>query len=357
VTTVFLAGDVVTGRGVDQILPHPGDPRLWEPVMRDARAYVELAEAVNGPIPRPVDCSWPWGDALAVLNDAAPDARVINLETSITHSATIDTRKRVHYRMTPENIGCLTAAQPDVCSVANNHVLDFGRCGLRDTLDALAVARIKAAGAGHDAHEAGSPAIVPVGTGSVVVFSFADTSSGVPRDWAATGTRPGVALLPDLSPATADAVAARVRQVKRPGDVVIVSVHWGANWGYHVPADQVRFAHRLLDAGVDVLHGHSSHHPRRIEVHHGKLVLYGCGDLINDYEGIRGFDRYRADLRLLYFASVDPGTGELTALRMTPLRARRMRLQHASREDAEHLWGVLGSRVHLVAGNELHLQL
>jgi poly-gamma-glutamate capsule biosynthesis protein CapA/YwtB (metallophosphatase superfamily) len=189
------------------------------------------------------------------------------------------------------------------------------------------------------------------------VFSLADKSSGVPQDRTATGTRPGIALLPDLSPAAADAITTKVQEVKQPGDVVVVSVHWGANWGSQVPADQVRFAHRLLDGGVDVLHGHSSHHPRRIEVHHGKLVLYGCGDLIDDYEGISGHERYRDDLRLLYFASVDPGTGELTALRMTPLRARRMRLHHASFEDAEHLRGVLGPEVRLAADGELHLQL
>ena len=85
-TDTFLCGDVMTGRGVDQILPHPGDPRLREPVVRDARDYVALAERMNGPISRPVEITWPWGDALEVLDDCAPDARVVNLETSITTS-------------------------------------------------------------------------------------------------------------------------------------------------------------------------------------------------------------------------------------------------------------------------------
>ncbi len=59
--TLFLCGDVMLGRGVDQVLPHPGDPTLREGYVHDARTYVELAEAVNGPIPRPVDFRWPWG--------------------------------------------------------------------------------------------------------------------------------------------------------------------------------------------------------------------------------------------------------------------------------------------------------
>jgi poly-gamma-glutamate synthesis protein (capsule biosynthesis protein) len=99
----------------------------------------------------------------------------------------------------------------------------------------------------------------------------------------------------------------------------------------------VRFAHRLIDAGIDVVHGHSSHHPRPIEVYHGKLILYGCGDTVNDYEGIPGYEYYRDELRLLYFASIDRGTGALIALHMLPMRARRMRLEHASRDDAEWL--------------------
>ena len=84
--TVFLGGDLMTGRGVDQVLAHPGDPRLWELETDDARAYVRLAEAVNGPIPRPVADGWPWGDALAVLDQYGAQLRVANLETSITTS-------------------------------------------------------------------------------------------------------------------------------------------------------------------------------------------------------------------------------------------------------------------------------
>jgi poly-gamma-glutamate capsule biosynthesis protein CapA/YwtB (metallophosphatase superfamily) len=70
--TLFLCGDVMTGRGVDQVLPHPGDPEPRERDARDARAYVRLAERANGPIPRPAGFAWPWGDALRILDDLAP---------------------------------------------------------------------------------------------------------------------------------------------------------------------------------------------------------------------------------------------------------------------------------------------
>jgi poly-gamma-glutamate capsule biosynthesis protein CapA/YwtB (metallophosphatase superfamily) len=352
--TVFLCGDVMLGRGIDQILPNPGDPTLREwYAVRDARHYVESAEAANGPIPRPVDFNWPWGDALRVLDEAAPDARVVNLETSITRSDRFAPDKAAHYRMHPANLPCLAAARPDVCVLANNHVLDFGHQGLQETLDALARAGLQAVGAGRDAAEARRPAAVPVEAGRrLLVFSFGTASSGIPSWWAAAEDRAGVDVLAELSDASAAEVADRVRQARQPGDVVVVSIHWGSNWGYEVSGEQARFAHRLIDAGVDIVHGHSSHHPRPVEVYRGKLILYGCGDLINDYEGIASHERYRHDLRLLYFASVDPDTGKLVSLRMVPMQARRMRLQHASKEDAKWLGGALdrvsrshGSRV------------
>lgn len=155
--TLCLAGDVMLGRGVDQILPHPGDPALAETYVRDARSYVELAEAANGPLPRPVDFSWPWGDTLRLLDRAASDAVVLNLETSITRSDDFAPDKAVHYRMHPANLPCLISARPDVCVLANNHILDFGRRGLAETLEALAYAGIASAGAGHDAHAARQP--------------------------------------------------------------------------------------------------------------------------------------------------------------------------------------------------------
>jgi poly-gamma-glutamate capsule biosynthesis protein CapA/YwtB (metallophosphatase superfamily) len=105
---------------------------------------------------------------------------------------------------------------------------------------------------------------------------------------------------------------------------------------------QVRFARRLIDGGVDLIHGHSSHHPRHIEVYRGKLVLCGCGDRIDDYEGITGYQEYRDDLRLPYFASLAPGTSELAALTMVPMQPRNMRLRHASAAGSRWLAATLG---------------
>ena len=358
---IFLAGDVMTGRGVDQVLACPGDPELREAAIRDARDYVRLAEAVNGHIPRAADPAWPWGDALPALDAWQPHVRLINVETSATTSDDFAPGKAVHYRMHPGNVATLTAARPDACALANNHVLDFGISGLEETLDALDQAGLHHVGAGRDEEQAWRPLALPAGDHRVLVWSVGTASSGVPARWAARPDRPGVAFL-GLTEADATDLGERVRRAKRPGDLAVVSVHWGSNWGYDVPRGHVRFAHRLVDCGVDVVHGHSSHHPRPVEVYRDRLVLYGCGDLVNDYEGIGSYPRFRDDLRLLYFADLRPD-GRLDQLRMVPLESRQLRLHRATAPDTRWLRRALhrasrpyGSHIDLDADGSLLLR-
>ena len=337
-----MCGDVMLGRGIDQILPHRGDPVLEEGYVTDAGQYVALAESLNGPIARPVDFAWPWGESLQVLDDVAPEARIINLETSITRNSEFAPGKAVHYRMSPANVPTLSALHPSVCALANNHVLDFGRAGLDETLDTLTAAGLRAAGAGTDAQRARAPAAIPIqGGGRLLVLSCGLASSGIPPEWAASPTRSGVNLLPALTDAVAAELTAQLSGQKQPGDLVVVSVHWGSNWGYDVAPEQRRFAHALIDGGVDIVHGHSSHHARPVEIYRDKLVVYGCGDFVNDYEGISGYEGFRDDLRVMYFASLDPASGVLLYLRMAVMKTHRLSLRHASRSDVQWLQGVL----------------
>jgi poly-gamma-glutamate capsule biosynthesis protein CapA/YwtB (metallophosphatase superfamily) len=218
--------------------------------------------------------------------------------------------------------------------LGNNHVLDFGRRGLLDTLQTLGRLEIKIAGAGRNLSEASAPAVLNIARHNrVLVFSFACVMSGAPRSWAATSERPGVNLLREISEACARQVADAVAQIKRPDDLVIVSVHWGPNWGYDVPPEQQRFAHALIDkADVSIVHGHSSHHPKAIEVYRDRLILYGCGDFLNDYEGIKGYEEFRDDLVLMYFADIQPA-GTLAALEMVPLLIQNFQLVHPAMQD------------------------
>ncbi len=352
--TLFLAGDVMLGRGIDQILPHPGDPRLHESHAASAEVYVGLAEMAHGPIPRRAGFDYVWGDALAALEAAQPDLRIVNLETSVTTSDAA-WPKGINYRMHPANVPCLTAARIDCCGLANNHVLDWGEAGLAETLASLRGAGLRPAGAGRTEAEAAAPAVLPLPAGGrVLVHAFAAGDCGVPPLWAATATHPGIALLPDLAVSTATRIGAAARAARRPGDLLVASIHWGGNWGWDVPDRHRAFAHALLDGGFDLLHGHSSHHAKGIELYRGKVILYGCGDFINDYEGIGGYESFRPDLAVMYLASLHTADAPVR-LTLVPFQVRRFRLHRATTADVAWLYATL-ARESAAWGTTLTLQ-
>ncbi len=216
-------------------------------------------------------------------------------------------------------------------------MLDWGTNGLLETLGVLHSAGIKSVGAGTALTEAVTPAIQPAGQRRVLVFAGGCTDSGIDPGWAATPQGPGVHLLRDLSSRTVDGIAQTVQSLRRDDDVVVYSMHWGGNWGYDVPEEYRTFAHALIDeAGVDLVFGHSSHHPKGIEVYRNKLILYGCGDLINDYEGISGYESFRPDLRVIYFPMLDH-RGDLERLNMAVLEASGFALHRPAAEDVDWL--------------------
>lgn len=339
--SLLLCGDVMLGRGVDQIMPRPCEPMLHESYVDDARDYVALAEQKSGSIPWRVLPAYPWGDALEILDAVRPDVRIINLETSITRSRDHDRDKGIHYRVSPENATALAVARIDACSLANNHVLDWGERGLLDTLDTLDQLHVKHCGAGRNVEEANRPAVVELSERSrIAVFAIGGMDAGVPPWWAAGADRPGVNVVRAFD----DATLARARHAIEPWrddrTTIIVSLHWGGNWGFDVPKAHRRFAHQLVEAGVHIVHGHSSHHVKGIEVHHGQPILYGCGDLLTDYEGIHGHEAYRGDLGLLYVATLD-ATRKLTKLEMFPTRVHKLQIRRANAKQTKWLASTL----------------
>lgn len=362
--TILLTGDVMCGRGIDQILPFPAPPVLYESHVRSAQDYVRLAEERNGPIPRAADCSYVWGDAGAELERHNTDARIVNLETAVTLHGEPEP-KGINYRMSPRNAEILKAFRIDCCSLANNHVLDWGWPGLIETLDTLERLGIAAAGAGRDRDAAEAPAEITTARGErIFVFGIACETSGVPAAWGARNGRPGLSLIGGLTESAIKKIARRVATIRKPGDTVIISLHWGGNWGYRIPENETAFAHALIDeAHADIVHGHSSHHPKAIEVHHGKLILYGCGDFLNDYEGIRGQEEFRSDIALGYVAALDPAReNRLAELAVLPFTIRNFRLHKAGHGDTCRIGEILtresarfGLRFETGQGGELRL--
>jgi len=337
VIKVFLAGDVMTGRGIDQILPHPVNPKIYESFIKDARDYVELAEKVNGKIPRKVTKDYIWGDALKEWELRKPQVKIINLETSVTKNEVHMKSKGINYRMHPKNVDTLTYV--DIVTLANNHILDWENEGLLETLSTLKAAGIKYAGAGENLTLATAPAVAQVNGKRILVFSLGLSSSGVPSSWQATKDKPGVYFLDNLGEKYLGEVRANIAKYQKVGDIIIVSIHWGGNWGYAVPESHQKFARGLIDSGVDLIHGHSSHHPRPIEIYKGKPIFYGLGDFINDYEGISGYENFRGDLTLMYFVEFD--AKKLRSVELVPMQIKKFKLNYASILDLKWIHTVM----------------
>jgi poly-gamma-glutamate synthesis protein (capsule biosynthesis protein) len=337
--TLFLCGDVMTGRGIDQILPYPSHPVIYESYLKSARDYVRIAEQQSGPIPRQVSYDYVWGDAMIEFRQLAPDIRIINLETAITTSESYWPLKGINYRMHPQNTPCLSTANIDACVLANNHVLDWGYEGLTETLSTLKNYGIGSVGAGQDRTQAEAPLVFNIPSRCrILLYAFGHHSSGVPSPWRADIKQPGVALLGSLSSLEITRLAGDIAARKQQGDLIILSIHWGSNWGYEIPSEQRRFAHWLIDkVGVNIVHGHSSHHPKGIEFYHGAPIFYGCGDFLNDYEGIGRYDDFRDDLTLAYFVTLNLRTGRVSRILMTPLQIKKFRLQYPTKQDQKWL--------------------
>jgi len=238
-------------------------------------------------------------------------------------------------------------ASPVVVNCANNHGIDYGRRALdEETLplfERLNNDAFQTIGLGKNLRDASKPATITCVGANVQVFAFSSGCSGTPTDWWATDSRSGLLGLPglytkgdvDSAMAIASEAFEKAQGVKEP-TLRIVSVHWGPNWamkgesGEQLAARR-HFAHRMIDeCGVDVIYGHSSHHARGIEVYNGKLILYGAGDIINDYEGFEnpGEERYNR-LGGIYLVDLDPSSGTFRQLRIVPMFMDRLRLRRA----------------------------
>ncbi|HEX7284879.1 MAG TPA: CapA family protein [Candidatus Angelobacter sp.] len=243
-----IVGDCMLGRGVDQALGQ-----------------------------KPPE--FPWGDTLPVFRKA--HARICNLECVLSDKGTpwAEYRKEFHFRSAAKNVATLTAAGMNAVSIANNHVLDYGREALLEMLDVLDEAGIAHSGAGANIDDASRIATFDVQGRRLGLLAFTDNEPL----WEATTQRAGTFYVPtSLAGPRAQRLINIVRERKHV-DTLIVSAHWGGNWGYTPPAGHVELAHALIDAGADVIFGHSCHVFRGIEWYKGRPILYSTGDFVDDY--------------------------------------------------------------------------
>lgn len=330
-----LVGDVMLGRLIDQMFPtHVQDPE---------DASIARVFKLRNPHLSNYGADSPWGNGLKLFKEA--DLNIINLETSVTTHTTRWANKVFNYRMHPANISALRAAHIDYASLANNHTLDFDVEGLRETMKTLKDARISFAGIGNNAEEAQSAANVNLPHGSdpssgghvIQIYSAADH----PGDW---GRVPGFHLI-DYGASSRERLKALLTKPQgagrdeSPPSLRIFSVHWGPNYSWTPDKNIQSLAHFLIDeCGIDVIHGHSAHHVQGVEKYKGKLIMYGCGDFVDDYAVTQG---YRNDLSALWSLTVEetePRNLELVSLEVHPNRIENFQSKILDMKDPDHGW-------------------
>ena len=223
---------------------------------------------------------FPWGDTLPLIRQA--DWRFCNLECVVSDRVPSHLpNKTFQFRSDHKNAAVLKAAGIDAVSVANNHSLDFGENAMLDMLATLDAEGIGHAGAGATLEEAMRPALSMTRDGTRIgVLACTDNEP----DWAAGPNTPGVWFVPPGPDDTrAQQLLERVRRLQALTDLVVVSLHWGSNWGRLPESGHQELACALVAAGADVVFGHSCHVFRGVEVHDGSPIVYAAGNFIDDY--------------------------------------------------------------------------
>lgn len=295
---IVLVGDVMLGRLINQLLQA-----------------------------KPPD--YPWGNTLSIFNQA--DRRICNLECVISDLGQpwSENHKIFHFRTEAKNIKVLKTAGIDAVALANNHTLDFEYEAMFQELDLLDKNGINHAGAGHNFSEAAAMTTCKIQDLNLGLISFTDNEPG----WEATDKKPGIFYVPiDIDDQRAQNLLQIVSRAKKQTDILIVSAHWGPNWGYHPPDDHQIFARALIDAGADIIFGHSPHIFRAVEIYNNRPILYSAGNFIDDY----AIDEVeRNDQSFIYMIEIH--NKEVTSLKLYPTVIRNFQAAKAQTPEAEEI--------------------
>lgn len=288
---IGLAGDVMLGRLVNEHL------NQTEP------AYV-------------------WGDLLPLL--LSMDINLINLETALTTSER-RVLKVFNFKAGPEKVRTLKEGRIDVVNLANNHVLDFSEEGLVETLKTLDQADIQHVGAGLNAQEAEKPVIITHTKMKIGILGCTDNEP----DWKATAWHSGTFY---LEVGDTEMLRKSIGTLRAHVDFLILSIHWGPNMRERPLVPFRKFAHELIDLGVDLIHGHSAHIFQGVEIYKNKVILYDTGDFVDDY----AVDPYLRNDHSFFFL-VEADEKRICTLRLIPVVISKFRVNRAQGEEAREI--------------------
>ena len=259
----------------------PTVPRDDQEVVLAAVGDVMLGRSIGEGILR-YGPSYPFQFVDQTLREA--DIVFANLESPISEGG-VPAEKDFVFRAPPLAAQSLAVAGIDVVSFANNHALDYGLEGFRDTMAALAARGIAYAGAGEDIAAARRPVILEVGGLRLAFLAYVNTPDDSVSGFsvaatAAAADKAGVAW------ARPQAVAEDVARAARQADIVVVSLHLGFEYQEAPNQLQVDLAHAAIDAGADLVLGHHPHVLQGIEEYRGGLIVYSLGNFLFDFDAI-----------------------------------------------------------------------
>ncbi len=246
--TLALAGDVMLGRGVAQALG--GD---WEAAFAEVQPWLAEADLAFANLESPL--------TTAPLPPSVPPIGG-------------DEGGAYDLRAPPEAVTALHVAGFDAVSLANNHALDAGEAGLRETVNTLSAA--------------GIAPLVGWETGTLVNW---ETGTSPGRSPVHQSTNYQSTKLPtchllafddSVAPLDLEAAAEAVAAAAEQADVVIVSIHWGGEYQAAPSPRQRAIARTLADAGARLIVGHGPHVLQRVEWVGDTLVAYSLGNFLFD---------------------------------------------------------------------------
>ncbi|HEV2232079.1 MAG TPA: CapA family protein [Terriglobia bacterium] len=231
---------------------------------------VMLSRSVGAKIKEQNDWNYPFEKIADTLR--AADLAIANLECPVS-----DVGRNLHhlysFRADPRVIEGLKYAGFGVLGVANNHMYDWDRPALLDTVQRLRAAGLRPVGAGANSLEAHYPVLVNLNGVRLAFLAYVGIE---PKEAEAGPDQPGVAWL------DADRVLGDIRFARPLADVLIVCLHWGVEYAPRPTRNQVELAHRMIDAGADLVVGGHPHVVQPCEIYHGHWIAYSLGNFIFD---------------------------------------------------------------------------
>jgi poly-gamma-glutamate synthesis protein (capsule biosynthesis protein) len=219
-----------------------------------------------------IDLLYPFEELEGYFIDS--DILMINIEGPLSRRGERRPGVTTHLSNHPSLLEFLKRRKTCVAVMANNHVMDFGKEGLSDSLELLRSNGIHTVGAGMNKLEANRPIVVACQGKRIGIFAVTSDESHVgaviaSKDGAGCGSFESI-----------DELKERIHDLRSIADIILVSFHWGNEYFIYPSVEQVRIAREIADAGANLIVGHHPHVIQGIEKYKNSIIIYSIGNFI-----------------------------------------------------------------------------